>query len=102
MPVQREASNTPTLLENPRLVKHGVGEQGKYSPYCLCCILYYLFRVLLHRCFQAIMDTDGKFSKILAVEFCSRLNQLHNSSNDDLAKSKLLQFGFSLGKHTYE
>ena len=42
VPVQREASYRPTFLENPRLVKHGVGKQGKYSPFCVYIEVYIL------------------------------------------------------------
>ncbi|XP_005094954.1 amyloid protein-binding protein 2 [Aplysia californica] len=57
-------------------------------------------RVLLHRCFQAIMDTDVSLSRILANEFCWRLTS--EVQADETAKGKMLQFGFSLGSFLCE
>ncbi|XP_059146276.1 amyloid protein-binding protein 2-like [Physella acuta] len=52
-------------------------------------------RVLLHRCFQAIMDNGANLACILANEFCKRLT--FEELSDENAKGRLMQLGFSLG-----
>ena len=55
-------------------------------------------RVLLHRSFQAIMDTEVNLAQVLAREFCSRLTQ--QALEDRTKKTKLIQLGLSLGQST--
>lgn len=53
------------------------------------------YRVLLHRCFQALMDNGANLASILAEKFCKSLT-VEVLSNEN-AKTKHMQLGFSLG-----
>ncbi|KAK3763675.1 hypothetical protein RRG08_051196 [Elysia crispata] len=57
-------------------------------------------RVLLHRSFQAIMDTEVNLAQVLAKEFCRRLTP--EALEDETIKSKLIQLGLSLGSFLCE
>ncbi|BFZ18781.1 hypothetical protein BsWGS_21820 [Bradybaena similaris] len=52
-------------------------------------------RVLLHRCFQAIMDNEVKLAQILSQKFCKHLTP--DILEDRVAKGRVLQLGLSLG-----
>ncbi|GFR91773.1 amyloid protein-binding protein 2 [Elysia marginata] len=57
-------------------------------------------RVLLHRSFQAIMDTEVNVAQVLAKEFCSRLTP--EALENEMTKNKLIQQGLSLGSFLCE
>ncbi|CAL1529171.1 unnamed protein product [Lymnaea stagnalis] len=52
-------------------------------------------RILLHRCFQAIMDNEENLACILSVEFCKRITP--DVLENENVKGRIMQLGFSLG-----
>ncbi|KAK0057214.1 amyloid protein-binding protein 2 [Biomphalaria pfeifferi] len=57
-------------------------------------------RVLLHRCFQAIMDNEVNLAHILADKFCLRITP--DVLDDENIKGRHMQLGFSLGSFLCE